>query len=107
VDKFHLNHFAAAITAGKHGFLGEILLTKDFPHTSHGKNPLHSICRHCCCSGKNACVITFRIYAKSSTLHPDFSSSRSLSLAEGKIGQGNITPIISNFDFFLIVQKYL
>ena len=86
--------------AGKHGFLGEILLTKDFPHTSHGKNPLHSICRHCCCSGKNACVITFRISRKSSTLHlwkfAEFSR------------QGNITPIIRNFflPFFMCIQNF-
>jgi len=30
----HQIHFiATTIMAGKHGFLGEILLTKDFPHT--------------------------------------------------------------------------
>ena len=48
-DNKIIQFIATTIRAGKHGFLGEILLTKDFPHTSHGKNPLHSICRHCCC----------------------------------------------------------
>src|SRR3989338_9782115 len=68
-DNKIIQFIATTIMAGKNGFLCEILLTKDFPHTSHGEKPLHSICRHCCCYGKNACVITFRIYAKSSTLH--------------------------------------
>ena len=107
-DKFHLNHFATATRAGKHGFLWEILLTKDFPHTSHGKNPLHSICRHCCCYGKNACVITFRIFGK--ILNPaalKFLSSLIIIRVVEISRQGNITPIKSNFDFFLIVQKYL
>jgi len=30
-------------------FLVKTLFAKEIPHTSHGKFPLHSICRHCCC----------------------------------------------------------